>query len=363
MSVRTRSKNRDGKSARPILWIGGTGLPGGATGRKLAGLGHPLHWEPATEKATRTAATLAPVLVVVEAEKLDRSLEAVILSLVELKTGVDFVVFQVRSREPARGVEPFDGVLVRGPALVHQIRTLLAAMEGSRPFKAAGLRAQKRLVKAQAELERLKNLAVRDDLTCLYNLRFFNRSLETEHQRSMRFRRSYTLVFLDLDGLREVNARRGHLAGGAVLKQVGEYLANRIRRIDVPARIGGDEFVVICPETTKLDARLVADRLRHGIQRLTDAQGKSLGITASIGIASFPEDGDLPEEVLQRADRALYEAKALGKNRVCCWGEFSPAEGEEGFLCSVHSPLSARPPSQKKAKRADPETTRDRTVN
>lgn len=359
-SRKTKSKSQSRKAARPILWIGGSGLPGGSTGKKLVALGHPLHWEPATEKATRTAATVGPVLVVVEAEKLERTLDAAVRALTELKSDVDFVVFQLRSKELRKSPEPFDGVLVRGPSLIRQIRTVLETMEGSRPFKAAGQRAQKRLVKAGAELDRLRNLAVRDDLTSLYNLRFFNRSLETEHQRATRFGRSYTLVFMDLDGLREVNARRGHLAGAAVLKQVGEFLANRIRRIDMPARIGGDEFVVICPETTKVDARLVAERLRHGIQRLVDPHGKSLGISASIGIASFPEDGDLPEEVLQRADRALYEAKALGKNRVCCWGEFAPGKQEEGFLASVHGAqhLSDR----KKPKKAEDEPT-NRTVN
>lgn len=338
------------KSGRPILWIGGSGLPGGATGKKLISLGYPLHWEPATEKATETARALAPLLVVVEAEKIDKRLRRVAEDLEEIKREVDLVVFQIRGREPSKANEPFDGVLVRGPSLVRQIRAVLGAMEGSKSHKVAGQRAQKRLLKAQAELDRLRTLAVRDDLTTLYNLRFFNRSLDTEHQRATRFGRSYTLVFLDLDGLREVNARRGHLAGGAVLKQVGELIAHRTRRIDMPARIGGDEFVVICPETTKLDARLVAERLRHAVQRLTDPHGKSLGITVSIGIASFPDDGDLPEEVLQRADRALYEAKALGKNRVCCWGDFSPGKDEEGFLASVHGPKLMRSEARKNTK-------------
>lgn len=228
-------------------------------------------------------------------------------------------------------------MLLKGSGLVQQIKAVLATMHGSQIFKAAGVRAQKRVSKAKAELNRLRTLAVRDDLTCLYNLRFFNRSLETEHQRASRFGRAYSLIFLDLDGLREVNARRGHLAGGQVLKQVGEFLNGRIRRIDLPARIGGDEFVIICPETAKTAARMVAERLRYGIQRLQDAQGKSLGITASIGVATFPDDGALPDDVLQRADRALYEAKALGKNRVCCWGEFVAEDDEKGFLGSVHN--------------------------
>ena len=133
-----------------------------------------------------------------------------------------------------------------------------------------------------------------------------------------------------------------------MLKQVGELLNGRIRRIDLAARIGGDEFVIICPETAKPAARRVADRLRHGIQRLQDSHGKSLAITASIGVASFPDDADLPEDVLQRADRALYEAKALGKNRVCCWGEFATEGDEKNFLRSVHNTDDATPVQEEK---------------
>ncbi len=321
--------------------MGGSGLPGGAIGKKLVDLGYPLHWEPASPKAARSIAALAPALVVIEAEKLDASLQNLLGALAELKPTVDLVVFQLRSREPRSIPERLDGVLLRGPALVQQIRLVLSAIEGGRQFKSAGARAVKRLQSSQAEVERLRTLAVKDDLTSLYNLRFFNRSLETEHQRATRFGRSYSLIFLDLDGLREVNARDGHMAGAQVLKHVGEFLIQRIRRIDLPARIGGDEFVVICPETEKIAVRLVADRLRHGIQRLQNEQGTLLGITASIGIASFPEDGGLPEEILQRADRALYEAKALGKNRVCCWGEFTIENDDKGFQGSVHGNSSA----------------------
>ncbi|MGH9335924.1 MAG: GGDEF domain-containing protein, partial [Vicinamibacteria bacterium] len=262
-------------------------------------------------------------------------------SLSELKPTVDLVVFQLLRREPRAHADPLDGFLVRGPSLAQQLRLVLSAIEGSRAFKAAGGRAAKKLQAAQIEVARLRTLAVKDDLTSLYNLRFFNRSLETEHQRATRFGRSYSLIFLDLDGLREVNSREGHMAGARVLQQVGEFLVDRTRRIDLPARIGGDEFVVICPETEKLAVRLVAERLRHGIQKLQGEQGKPLGITVSIGIASFPEDGDLPEEVLQRADRALYEAKALGKNRVCCWGDFAVDNADQSVFGSVHGLLAA----------------------
>jgi diguanylate cyclase (GGDEF)-like protein len=345
MPSRNSNGKRSDRKSRPILWVGGSGLPGGAVGRKLVSLGYPLHWEPASPKAARSVAALAPALVVIDEEKIDRPLLHLLAALAELKPTVDLVVFQLRGREPRTIPEKLDGVLLRGPALVQQIRLVLSAIEGSRQFKAAGVRATKRLEGAQAEVERLRTLAVKDDLTSLYNLRFFNRSLETEHQRATRFGRSYSLIFLDLDGLKEVNTRDGHLAGAQVLKHVGEFLIQRIRRIDLPARIGGDEFVVICPETEKVAVRLVADRLRHGIQRLQNEQGQTLGITASIGIASFPEDGDLPEEILQKADRALYEAKALGKNRVCCWGDFTVGAEDKVMLASVHGGVLPEPSS------------------
>lgn len=332
----SNSKKRKPRSTRPILWVGGPGIPGGGVGKELVALGHPLHWEPISVKAAQSVAALAPALVVIETDRIGAAARNLLAALAELKSSVDTVVFQLSRREPRPREKRFDGVLVKGTSLIQQLRLVLGAIEGARAYKAAGARAQKRLVTTQAEVERLRMLAVRDDLTSLYNLRFFNRSLETEHQRATRFGRSYALIFLDLDGLREVNSRGGHMAGAQALVQVGEFLVNRIRRIDLPARIGGDEFVIICPETEKVAVRLLAERLRRGVQKLRDAQGKHLGITVSIGIACFPMDGDLPEEVLQRADRALYEAKALGKNRVCCWGEFVADSDEKGFLGSVY---------------------------
>ena len=262
MSSRNKSSSKSiaRRSSRPILWIGGRGLPRGSTGTQLVALGYPLHWEPPSTNAARSVATLQPALVVIESERITGSLKEFLFTLSQLRTTIDMVVFQVRQKEPRHAVSGVDGTLLKGGGLVQQIKSVLAAMEGGKVFKASGLRAQKRLTKVSAEIDQLRTLAVRDDLTCLYNLRFFKASLETEHQRASRFGRHYSLIFLDLDGLREVNARRGHLAGGQVLKQVGEFLNSRIRRIDLPARIGGDEFVVICPETAKTAARLAAER-------------------------------------------------------------------------------------------------------
>lgn len=330
----------DKRSSHAILWVGGPGLPGGSTGRRLVAIGGALHWEPISSKAAGTVASLAPVLVVIEAERVSARVRELLRELTDSKRATDMVVYQLCRRPPRRLAAGFDGALLKDASLVHQIQLVLGAMEGTRSFRRSRVRTQRRLTRLKAQIDRLRHLAVRDDLTRLYNLRFFNRSLETEHQRSMRFGRSYALVFLDLDGLREVNERRGHLAGAQVLRQVGELLGGCIRRIDLAARIGGDEFVVICPETGKVSARMMGERLRREIQKLQDSNGTSLGITTSVGVASFPDDGDLPDEVLQRADRALYEAKALGKNRVCCWGEFEH-DDEESFLGSVHGAAKA----------------------
>lgn len=328
-------KNSANKRARPILWIGGRGLPGGAIGRELGSLGHPIHWERTSAKAAAAAATLAPILIVLECERITGGIRQQVDSLAELKKTVDLVMFQLRKSNNTNPPIGVDGVLVLGRGLAQQIRVVLQTIEGRRAFKDAGARAQRRIEKLKSDVQRLKDLAVKDDLTSIYNLRFFNKTLEAEHQRAQRFSREYSLIFLDLDGLREINEDRGHLAGARVLQRIGEYLHKHLRRMDLPARIGGDEFVVICPETSKRAARRVAERLRLGIQGLLDAQGKRIGITASMGVSSFPEDGNLSELVLQRADRALYEAKAQGKNVVCCWGEFESSD-PAGATASVH---------------------------
>ncbi len=312
---------------RTILWIGGTGLPGGKTGRELKSLGYKLHWEATSAEAPNRVAELEPALVVVDSAKMITPVKKVLESLHRLRKTTDFVLFVIQSREePAQVSDLADGLFLKGRGLIPQFKAALTALNAADRFKEKTDRAQQQLKRARKELSRLHKLVVRDDLTCLYNLRFFNRSIDTEHARAIRFGRNYSLIFMDLDGLRDVNSRYGHMAGGRVLKQLGEFLIDRLRRIDIPARVGGDEFVIICPETSKLSARILADRLRQGIEDLKIREEEDYpGITASVGVATFPEDGDLPDQVLEKADRALYEAKAKGKNRVCCWGDF-PAD-------------------------------------
>jgi diguanylate cyclase (GGDEF)-like protein len=273
-------------------------------------------------------------VVVIEVSGRSTTAKRLLATLERLKATQEFFVFLLLDREPKRHGASADGYLVKGRGLVSQFKAALRAVLATNGIRD---RARRQVRRLKQETQRLQKLVVRDDLTCLFNLRFFNRTLENEHSRAQRFEREYALIFIDLDGLKEVNNRFGHLAGGRVLKQVGEFIAEKIRRIDIPARVGGDEFVIICPETPKMNARLVAERIRQGIEELNGQEnGPPQEITVSMGVASFPDDGSTPEQVLDHADRALFEAKAQGKNRVCCWGEFPVGRRAKEFRGSIH---------------------------
>jgi diguanylate cyclase (GGDEF)-like protein len=302
---------------RPVIWLSRSGLPTGKAGKELASLGYPLHWERPTLESAKRVIELKPIVVVIETNGRSGVPNRLLGLLEKLRESQEFFVFLLLDREPKRKLANVDAFLVNGRGLGAQFEISLRAVSGIQN------RAQLEIARLKRRGEKLQNLVVRDDLTSLFNLRFFNSTLENEHSRALRFRREYALIFIDLDGLKEVNNRFGHLVGGRVLQQVGDFIGQKIRGIDVPARVGGDEFVIICPETPKMSARLVAERIRQGIEELNSQEnGPPQEITVSMGVASYPDDGDTPEQVLDRADRALFEAKARGKNRVCCWGEF-----------------------------------------
>lgn len=181
------------------------------------------------------------------------------------------------------------------------------------------IEANRRLRETNAQLERL---AVRDSLTGLFNHRSLMEHLDLEVARSARYRRAFSLLFLDLDDFKQVNDRHGHRTGDEVLRHVSGLLGNGsqgLRRSDFSARYGGEEFCVILPETS-LDGGLVkAERICRAVQgydwRAVKAELEQ-PITVSIGVASFPEHGETPSAILQVADEAAYEAKRRGKNCV-----------------------------------------------
>lgn len=167
--------------------------------------------------------------------------------------------------------------------------------------------------------ERVAEQAVTDELTGLSNNRHFRQWMERESARLGRFGGEISLVMLDVDDFKKVNDTYGHLQGDQVLEAIGRVLRLESRGVDEPARYGGEEFVLALPETPKPGAVEVAERIRERIERteVAGVDGNSpLTVTASIGVATMPGDGREIQSVIAAADRALYDAKRRGKNRV-----------------------------------------------
>lgn len=157
-------------------------------------------------------------------------------------------------------------------------------------------------VRLYTEMERL---ALTDSLTGLYNRHFFNETLQREINRASRYQHHLVLLLLDVDDFKLVNDTYGHLQGDVVLKMVAEALAEHLRRSDVLARFGGDEFAIILPETDEAGAKLVAEKIRAAVARRSFA-GRSLGISIGLGIFHAQQT---PEQLIERADRDLYRDK------------------------------------------------------
>jgi diguanylate cyclase (GGDEF)-like protein len=162
---------------------------------------------------------------------------------------------------------------------------------------------------------RLKGVSFTDDVTGLFNRRFFATRLEDEVSRYSRFNQPLSVVMLDIDGFKAVNDELGHAAGDETLRIVGNVLQRQSRSIDVICRYGGDEFAVLLVETGKDGALLYAERVRRQIEAAGFGHGRA--ITVSLGVACLPEDvGPVPEDIVTASDWALYEAKRAGKNQV-----------------------------------------------
>jgi diguanylate cyclase (GGDEF)-like protein len=170
------------------------------------------------------------------------------------------------------------------------------------------------------QMDRLKKLSITDHLTGLLNRRYLHDRLEEELARSQRFNRQLSVLMVDLDGFKQYNDTFGHLAGDRILEAIAVVIMNSVRSIDIVARYGGDEFTIILPETGISMAILIGERLRSDIAQTAlpvTPQGTSEHtITASIGIACFPEHDTTANSLIDAADTALYRAKTAGKNRI-----------------------------------------------
>jgi diguanylate cyclase (GGDEF)-like protein len=171
-------------------------------------------------------------------------------------------------------------------------------------------------------LNKIRELALRDALTNLYNLRELHRFLDYEVIKSRRYNHPFSVMMIDIDHFKEINDRFGHHTGDEILQRVAQAIINNTRGCDLPARYGGDEFIIVLPETPAQQACTGAERLRMMVEALsiqvTNKKGlpENIEVTISIGIADYPRDTNSADVLIDIADQALYRAKRLGCNRV-----------------------------------------------
>jgi diguanylate cyclase (GGDEF)-like protein len=172
-------------------------------------------------------------------------------------------------------------------------------------------------------VQRIHDLTITDDCTALYNARHLNFVLDAEIYRSIRYGYEFSVIFIDLDHFKQVNDTHGHLAGSKLLWHVGTLIKGHLRLIDYAFRYGGDEFVVLLPQTSKHNALSVVRRLREILNSklFLDEEGLNVKLTASFGVAGFPADARTRKDLLRLADEAMYLVKNTTRDNIALVGE------------------------------------------
>lgn len=221
----------------------------------------------------------------------------------------ELVVVPLKAKEQVNGIILCDNFITRKPISKDDQRmlTMLAnqaglAIENSRLYEKTVIRAHL------------------DSLTNLWNHGYFQYLLSVELEKSKATSTNLSLIMLDIDNFKIYNDMIGHQAGDQILKEMALLLKNQSRKMDYVCRYGGEEFAIILPYTDRKEAFMIAERLRENIEKQHFVSEEILPnkvLTASLGLATLPEDGGSPTELIEHADQALYEAKRLGKNKTC----------------------------------------------
>jgi diguanylate cyclase (GGDEF)-like protein len=165
--------------------------------------------------------------------------------------------------------------------------------------------------------ESAERLTIIDDLTKLYNYRYLMQYLDADVKRCLRFKKKVSLLFIDVDGFKRINDTFGHLVGSQALAEMGQVFRRIVRETDVVGRYGGDEFVIVLPETPLNGAMVIAERIRKKVEECEFvAQNLSIRLTVSLGVANCPKHTLTAEGLIKKADAAMYRAKELSKNSI-----------------------------------------------
>jgi diguanylate cyclase (GGDEF)-like protein len=209
------------------------------------------------------------------------------------------------------------------------MRDISKYRQAENQLREANDRLQAHMAEIEALQARLQDLAIRDSLTGLFNRRYLEETMQREIAQAFRSGQALSVVMIDVDHFKNINDTYGHLAGDTALQALGQLLAANTRSGDIACRYGGEEFVLALPGATLETARERAERLRLAVEALrVDYAGARLALTICAGIAAYPLHGERADEVLDRADQALYQAKNGGRNRcVVCAVPSRPAAG------------------------------------
>jgi len=277
-----------------------------------------------------------------ESVEVNRIVSAMCVPLIT-KAGVRGVIYVYSSNSPQgfRKEDLFFITSVSNPAAVAIENALLhdrskRSEEGlRRAHNELESKVQERTSELAEANAKLRELSITDDLTGLFNRRYLVRALEAEFIRAIRYKRNFSVLLIDIDYFKQINDRYGHSCGDAVLIKLASLIRGCLRSSDTVARYGGDEIAILLPETEKSKATEVAEKLRGLIEETCfEWHGKAFNVTCSIGIATAPDDRIADwNDLLDKADQALYRGKRTGKNVVLAFNS-----GERQSSTADHAP-------------------------